>query len=661
MPENPLSGKIQAFLLRTEELKEELKDFFAASAKETGEHRREKVKEFLTRYTALEQEAEELFGKFLEQNGLLVEHARHLIQKNSDAVAQNEQLIRILKQTKEELSALREEAEKLSAPPNSYGTFSAVNEDGTIDIYTGGRKMRVNLHPSIKADELRKGQELILNEVLNVIAVAKFETRGEVVTMKSRLDESRVQIVMRHDEEQIAEIGNALAGVSLKEGDHLRLDSRSGMLLEKLPKAETEDLLLEEVPDVGYEKVGGLGPQIEEIRDAIELPILYHDYFAEHKLEPPKGVLLYGPPGCGKTLVAKAIANSLAEQLSKQIGRPIKGYFLNVKGPELLNRYVGETERKIREIFSRAKEKAAEGSLVVVFFDEMDSMFRMRGSGISSDMESTIVPQFLAELDGVEGLKGVIVIGATNRQDLIDPAVLRPGRFDAKIKIDRPTYLGAQEILEVYCAPTLPIDLSHYADEKLYDKDGNYTPTDRNGNPRKFYDCEPMDGSRSDACLKIMKFAIRRDTKGLPRPEDVMKYFIQRTVLEIWGLTPDSKDWSRFVELTYSDGKQETMYFRHLISGAILESVVTRAKKFAVKRLIKTGRKGLVYSDVRDAVQKEYRENEDLPNTTTPAEWGRILGKQKGTIVNIRVFHREDTKQEEEKPVKAVSTGHIYL
>ncbi len=517
---------------------------------------------------------------------------------------QNERIVQALQQAKQQIEGLREEVEKLSSPPSSYGIFSSMNPDGTADIYTGGRKLKVNLHPSLQPEDLRKGQELVLNEAFNVIEAAGFEEQGEVVSLKDRLDEGRAIVSLRADEERVVELAEPLRELPLKVGDHLLYDPRSGHILEKLPKSEVQDLLLEEVPDLGYDAIGGLGGQIEMIRDAVELPYLYAEYFREHKLQPPKGVLLYGPPGCGKTLIAKAVAHSLAEQLAKKTGQTVKGYFLNIKGPELLNKYVGETERQIREIFSRAKEKATEGSPVVIFFDEMDSLFRTRGSGISSDVESTIVPQFLAELDGVEGLKNVIVIGASNRQDLIDPAVLRPGRFDVKIKIDRPDQSAGQEIFSKYLTPDLPFAAS--------------------------------------------------DLRAHESPEKAAAAMIAEAVTLLYATVPEN----RFLEVTYASGQQETLYFKDFVSGAMIESVCTRAKKRAVKRMIATGVKGLTTEDLLDAVRTEFRENEDLPNTTNPDDWAKIAGRRSERIVNVRtVFDREGKRS---RKVETIPTGH-YL
>lgn len=517
---------------------------------------------------------------------------------------QNQRMVQTLQQAKEQIESLREEVEKLSAPPSPYGIFASMNPDGTANIYTGGRKMKVNLHPSVQSETLRKGQELILNEAFNVIEAAGFDEQGEVVTLKDLLDEGRAIVTLRADEVRVVELADPLRQLSLKAGDHLLLDPRSGHILERLPKSDAKELFLEEVPSIGYEAIGGLGPQIEMIRDAIELPHLYVDYFREHQLQPPKGVLLYGPPGCGKTLIAKAVAHSLAEQLAKKTGQAVKGYFLNVKGPELLNKYVGETERQIREIFGRAKEKATEGSPVVIFFDEMDSLFRTRGSGISSDMESTIVPQFLAELDGVEGLKHVIVIGATNRQDLIDPAVLRPGRFDVKIKIDRPDQSAALEIFSKYLTPELPF-----------------------------------------AAAEI---------KANGTPEKAAAAMIAAAIQLLYAAVPEH----RFLEVTYASGQQETLYFKDFASGAMIESICTRAKKRAVKRMIATGVKGLTVEDLLDAVRTEFRENEDLPNTTNPDDWAKIAGRRSERIVNVRTVFDREGKQS--RKVETIPTGH-YL
>jgi proteasome-associated ATPase len=521
------------------------------------------------------------------------------------AQQQNERLVSALSQAKEQIAALRAEVDKLAAPPATYGTVLQTHDAGTVDVWTGGRKLKVSVAPSVNSGELRRGQEVVLNEALNVVELGGHEVQGEVVRMKDRLDEHRLVVTLRADEERVVELGAEMLGTPLQVGDLLRLDTRAGVVLERLPKPDVEDLVLEEVPNITYADIGGLGNQIDQIRDAIELPVLYAEHFAAHKLSPPKGVLLYGPPGCGKTLIAKAVANALAQQLSRQTGQPSRAYFLNVKGPELLNKYVGETERKLREIFARAKEKASAGAPVVVFFDEMDSLFRTRGSGISSDVESTIVPQFLTELDGVEGLRHVIVIGASNRQDLIDPAVLRPGRFDVKIRIDRPNQEAAQEIFAKYLTPDLPFGEAELA---AYAQDPAATATS----------------------------------------------LIAAAVAEMFV----ADEAHRFLEVTYASGEKETLYFKDFVSGALIESVCTRAKKAAVKRMITTGVKGITAADMVEAVKAEFRENEDLPNTTNPDDWAKIAGRRGERIVHVRpVFDREAKKP---RKVETISTGH-YL
>lgn len=521
------------------------------------------------------------------------------------AHTQNERLVGALAQAKEQLTALRAEVDKLAAPPSSYGTVLSTHPEGTVDVWTAGRKLKVSVAPGVPAAGLQRGQEVVLNEALNVIALGGPDPQGEVVRVKDRLDATRLVVTLRADEERVVEVAAPLAATPLQVGDHLRLDARAGLVLEKLPKAEVEDLVLEEVPNITYADIGGLSSAIELIRDAIELPVLYAEHFAAHKLAPPKGVLLYGPPGCGKTLIAKAVANALAQQLSTQTGTPSTAYFLNVKGPELLNKYVGETERKIREIFARAREKANAGCPVVIFFDEMDSLFRTRGSGISSDVESTIVPQFLAELDGVEGLRHVIVIGASNRQDLIDPAVLRPGRFDVKIRIDRPNQEAAAEIFGKYLTPELPLAASELA----------------------AHAADPVATATALSAAALTEMFVADEAH-------------------------------RFLEVTYASGEKETLYFKDFVSGALIESVCTRAKKTAVKRMITSGVRGLTTADLVEAVKAEFRENEDLPNTTNPDDWAKIAGRRGERIVHVRpVFDREGKKP---RKVETISTGH-YL
>jgi proteasome-associated ATPase len=527
----------------------------------------------------------------------------------AQAVSQNEKLSATLREAREHIAALREEVEKLTMPPSGYGTYLGTNDDGTVDIFTAGRKMRVALHPELEAEELRRGQEVVLNESLNVVLARSVDLAGEVVTLKEVMeDRTRALVIGRADEERVCELADNLMGEKLRAGDHLLMEGRSGLLIEKLPRPEVEELVLEEVPDVSYDDVGGLDDQIDMIKDAVELPYLHGDLFKEHELQPPKGILLYGPPGCGKTLIAKAVANSLAKRVAEKTGNTsARSYFLNIKGPELLNKYVGETERQIRLIFQRAREKSEEGYPVIVFFDEMDSLFRTRGTGISSDIESTIVPQLLAEIDGVESLKNVIVIGASNREDLIDPAILRPGRLDVKIKIERPDEDSAKQIFSQYLTTNLPL-----AESEL----------------------STSGGDADKAVTRMIASAV-----------DSMY---------------DTGDHNKFLEVTYQNGDKETLFFKDFSSGAMIENIVRRAKKLSIKRVIAGGERGICEDDLIESIRQEFREHEDLPNTTNPDDWAKISGKKGERIVYVRTIVNEGDDDKGGRQIERVTTGQ-YL
>ena len=528
----------------------------------------------------------------------------------AQATSQNEKLSYTLREARDHIAELRREVEKLTQPPSAYGTLLSRNEDGTVDVFSGGRKMRVALHPELEDTELTRGQEVVLNESLNVVLARSAEMNGEVVTLKELLDDGVRAIVLgRADEERVVELSQMILGEKLRAGDSILMDSRTGLLLERLPRPEVEELILEEVPDISYDDVGGLDDQIEQITDAVELPFLHRELFVEHKLPAPKGILLYGPPGCGKTLIAKAVANSLAKKVSEVTGdKASRSYFLNIKGPELLNKYVGETERQIRLVFQRAREKSEEGVPVIVFFDEMDSLFRTRGTGISSDMEATIVPQLLAEIDGVETLKNVIVIGASNREDLIDPAILRPGRLDVKIKIERPNEAAASQIFSRYLTDDLPLDESEVAD---------------------------LGGGDRAKAVRVM---------------------IERTVAEMYKDTDDN----RFLEVTYQNGDKEILYYKDFSSGAMIENIVRRAKKLAIKRVIAGETRGIRTSDLLESIKQEYKEHEDLPNTTNPDDWAKISGKKGERIVYVRTLMSEGKKATGGRAIERVGTGQ-YL
>ncbi len=534
---------------------------------------------------------------------------RDLEARLSATSTQNDRLTSTLREARDQIVGLKEEVDRLAQPPTGFGTFLQLNADESVDVFTGGRKLRVNVSPAVDRDGLRKGQEVILNEAMNVVQALEFEQVGEVVSFKEVLEDGLRALVMGNaDEERIVRLAESLTGIKLRPGDSLLLDSRSGYVYERIPKSEVEDLVLEEVPDIDYESIGGLRGQIESIRDAVELPYLHPDIFIEHELKPPKGVLLYGPPGCGKTMIAKAVAASLAKKVSERTGEEGRSFFLNIKGPELLNKYVGETERHIRLVFQRAREKASEGTPVIVFFDEMDSLFRTRGSGVSSDVENTIVPQLLSEIDGVEGLENVLVIGASNREDMIDPAILRPGRLDVKIKIERPDAESATDIFSKYLTPTLPL----HAD-----------------------DLAEWSGDREATAAGM----------------------IQRTVEHMYAESEDNQ----FLEVTYANGDKEVLYFKDFNSGAMIQNIVDRAKKMAIKDLLEHGQRGLRVQHMLQACLDEFKENEDLPNTTNPDDWARISGKKGERIVFIRTLISGKGGNEPGRSIDTVVNTGQYL
>ncbi|WP_042364269.1 proteasome ATPase [Streptacidiphilus neutrinimicus] len=561
----------------------------------------------------LEQEIAVLRRKIAEptRHTRILEERIVELQTNLNGVtAQNERLASTLREARDQILALKEEVDRLAQPPAGFGTFLSANEDETADIFTGGRKLRVNVSPSVPLAELRRGQEVMLNEALNIVAAMTFESIGDIVTLKEVLEDGERALVTGHtDEEKVVRLAEPLRDIVLRPGDALLMEPRSGYVYEVVPKSEVEELVLEEVPDTDYSKIGGLGQQIEQIRDAVELPYLHADLFREFELRPPKGVLLYGPPGCGKTMIAKAVANSLAKKVAEVTGQPQgKSYFLNIKGPELLNKYVGETERQIRLVFQRAREKASEGTPVIVFFDEMESLFRTRGSGVSSDVENTIVPQLLAEIDGVEGLENVIVIGASNREDMIDPAILRPGRLDVKIKIERPDAEGAKDIFSKYLKTSLPL---HPDDVKEHD-------------------------DSSDAAVAAMIQAV-----------------VERMYTE--------SEENRFLEVTYANGDKEVLYFKDFNSGAMIQNIVDRAKKMAIKDFLDHGQRGLRVSHLLSACVDEFKENEDLPNTTNPDDWARISGKKGERIVFIRTLVTGKQGAESGRSIDTVANTGQYL
>ncbi|MDN5570694.1 MAG: proteasome ATPase, partial [Propionibacteriaceae bacterium] len=475
-----------------------------------------------------------------------------------------------LREARTTIVSLREQLAALASPPQQFGRVVGLAPDGLVDVFVGGRLVRAPLAEELLAGQPAVGETVLVNDALTVVGRAELPAAGEVGVVREVLQGRRALVVGAHDAEVVVTLAARLDEVAA--GDTVLVDLRAQLAYDRVERTPVTELTLQEVPDVAWEDIGGLDEQIAQVRDAVELPFAHRDLFDAYGLAAPRGVLLYGPPGCGKTMVAKAVARSVGSA------------FLNVKGPELLTKYVGETERLIRLTFAQARELAEGGRGVIVFFDEMDALFRTRGSGVSSDVESTVVPQFLAEIDGVEALPNVMVIGATNREDLIDPAILRPGRLDVKIRLDRPTRAQSVQILGRHLGSEGPWDEASERDA----------------------------GGASVLAERAVELAIDELFQREPR--------------------------NAFVEVTYAFGAVETLYAGDFVSGALLANVARRAKLAAIKDELGSGRRGVRLEHVTHAVRAEVAAGEDLPNTSHPEEWARLSGRRGERIVALRAL-----------------------
>jgi proteasome-associated ATPase len=481
------------------------------------------------------------------------------------------------------IDKLEEVIKKVTSPANRIGTFLGATSRDTAHIVVGGADYYCNVDPRIPLAKLKKGTRVLVNEAYVIVGDLGFEKAGPVTKIAEVIGEDRLRVGSEHGTQSIVlERSSDLAGSTLKSGDEVRVDPNYRMALEMLSSAKSHEHYLDEVPELPWERIGGQEAAIQAIKDAIELPILHVDLFQKFRHATPKGFLLYGPPGCGKTLIGKATAYNLTKQLREKTGAEMREYFMHIKGPEILNMWVGESERQVREVFATAREKRREGLMPFVFIDEAESILGTRRASRYSNILSTLVPMFCSEMDGIDSLNDVVIILASNRADLIDPAILRPGRIDRKIKVNRPNRDGARDIYRIYLTDDLPYDgvLAKEADH--------------------------------------IGEAIAR----------LIERFVE------WQFA--RREENKFLEVTLRSGRKEIAYRSDLISGAIIASIVERAKAMAIKRAISTGfAEGISENDLRLAFNAEYAENDIFPASDVTEDWLKLIDYEPENVVKI--------------------------
>ena len=474
--------------------------------------------------------------------------------------------------------------EKVTAPANRIATYLGAPNEGIAYISIGGSDYYTNVDPRVDIGSLKVGTRVLVNEAYAVVGDLGYSPSGPVSKVIDILSDGRLRVGQEHGLQAVVlERSSTLREVPLKVGEDIRIDPSYKVALERLTTPETKDYYLEDVPELPWNKIGGQQEAIQAIKDTIEMPALHPELFKRYQYSTPKGFLLYGPPGCGKTLIGKATAYNLVRQLNEESGEGLKECFMHVKGPEILNMWLGESERIVREIFARAREKRKEGFLPVVFIDEAESVLGTRRAIRSHNIANTVVPMFCSEMDGIESLQDVILILASNRPDLIDPAILRPGRIDRKIKVKRPDKAAALDIFGIYMTTELPV------------------------HP------EALDAHQGDAAAAVRAMLERANEELFAHRED-----------------------TAFLEVTLRSGRRDILHRGDLASGAIIASIVQRAKESAIKRAIATGVEGGISAeDLTEAVVTEYGENEIFPPTDNAEDWLKLLDYDPENVAKV--------------------------
>ena len=482
------------------------------------------------------------------------------------------------------IKTLEEAIEKLKSPAHRIGTVLGQGENGLVRIVSGGTEYQAAAAPELMEEEgLKTGDQVALNEGFVAIAKLPLPIQGPMARISGKLHgEQWLVQAATGNTETIVLSHVSLDSSSLKESEEVFLDSNQRVILGKLPKRESQTLIEDDFEKVEWSQVGGQEKVKEEIRKVLEYPLLHDKILQEMEYQVPKGFLFYGPPGCGKTLVGKAILTEVISKLSEQENSELQGRFIHVKGPEILNMWLGESERKIREIFKKARDYKEKGQVPFIFIDEAESILGTRQAWRGSNISNTVVPMFCAEMDGIQSLRDTVVILATNRPDLIDPAIVRPGRIDRKIKVRRPDREECKQILRVYL---------------------------KDGLPREHKDFDQM---------------------AEPFLDQLFKRNSEQEVLV----------------LTLRSGGNRKMYWSDFISGAAIEGIMKRSKESAIERAIKGETLCITVDDLTTALETEFKEGSLLPAESNLEDWLQLLDMESKDVVRVRKPNESDSAAE---------------